>query len=148
MEKTNQVIASGFLLSLGYTGFLAIIFVSFRLPLVQMFVSPGEHYEAIIELTSFMMLGLATYIMADALRLVASAVLRGAGDTRWLMISSALFYWSMLFLQYLFIRVFDYGPRASWVLFIVMIFSICIICLLRLKGGKWRRPEVLERVTA
>jgi len=148
MEKTNQVIASGFLLSLGYTGFLAIIFVSFRLPLVQMFVSPGEHYEAIIELTSFMMLGLATYIMADALRLVASAVLRGAGDTRWLMISSALLYWSMLFLQYLFIRVFDYGPRASWVLFIVMIFSICIICLLRLKGGKWRRLEVLERVTA
>jgi len=148
MGKTNQVIASGFLLSLGYTGILAIIFVVYRTPLVQIFISPGEDYEAIFELTSFMMLGLATYIMADAVRLIASAVLRGAGDTRWLMISSALLYWTMLFAQYLFIRVFGYGPRISWLLFVVMIFAISAICLARLYGGKWRDPEVLQLVMA
>lgn len=148
MGRTNQVIAAAFLISLGYTGILALIFVIYRLPLVGIFISPGEDYQAILELSSFMMLGLATYVMADAVRLVASAVLRGAGDTRWLMISSALLYWTMLLAQYLIIRVFEYGPKASWLTFVVMIFSITLICVWRLYGGKWRDVKVLEGVMA
>ena len=148
MGKTNQVIVSGFLVSLGYTGILAFIFVVYRIPLVDIFISPGKDYGAIMELTSFMMIGLATYVMADAVRLVASAVLRGAGDTRWLMISSATMYWTMLLAQYLIIRVFEYGPKASWLAFVTMIFSITLICLIRLYGGKWRDPKVLQLVMA
>lgn len=146
MARTNQVIASGFLVSLGYTGILAIIFVVYRIPLVEIFISPGKDYQAILELTSFMMLGLATYVMADAIRLVSSAVLRGAGDTRWLMLSSTSLYWTMLVAQYLIIRVFEYGPKASWIVFVIMIFSITAICLIRLYGGKWRDPKILELV--
>jgi MATE family, multidrug efflux pump len=146
MARTNQVIASGFLISLGYTCILAIIFVVYRIPLVEIFISPGKDYQAILELTSFMMLGLATYVMADAVRLVSSAVLRGAGDTRWLMLSSTSLYWTMLVAQYLIIRVFEYGPKASWIVFVIMIFSITVICLIRLYGGNWRDPKVLELV--
>jgi multidrug resistance protein, MATE family len=148
MEKTNEVIISGFLIALGYTGILAIVFIIFRLPMVEIFVSPGKDYQEIIEITSFMMIGLATYVMADAARLVSSAVLRGAGDTRWLMISSVTLYWTMLLAQYLIIRVFELGPKISWLAFVVMIFAITVICLMRLKGGKWRHPERLERVMA
>ncbi len=116
--------------------------------MVEIFVSPGKDYQAIIEITSFMMIGLATYVMADAARLVSSAVLRGAGDTRWLMISSVTLYWTMLLAQYLIIRVFELGPKVSWLAFVVMIFAITVICLMRLKGGKWRHPSRLELVMA
>ena len=148
MERTNQVIASGFLVALGYTGTLALIFVIYRIPMVEIFITPGKDFHDIRELTSFMMIGLATYVMADAVRLVSSAVLRGAGDTRWLMISSTTLYWTMLLAQYFIIRVFDYGPRVSWLAFVVMIFSITVVCLIRLVGGKWRDPKVLELVMA
>ncbi len=148
MGKTNQVIMSGFLISLTYTGILAIIFIIYRIPLVEIFISPGKDFHAIREITSFMMIGLATYVMADAVRLVASAVLRGAGDTRWLMISSVTLYWTMLLAQYLIIRVFEYGPKVSWIAFVVMIFSITVICMIRLKSGKWRDPARLKMVMA
>jgi multidrug resistance protein, MATE family len=148
MGKTNQVIMSGFLISLGYTGILAIVFVLYRIPLVEIFISPGKDFQAIMEISSFMMIGLATYVMADAVRLIASAVLRGAGDTRWLMISTVSLFWTMLFAQYLIIRVFGLGPKVSWVAFVIMIFAITVVCLMRLKGGKWRDPARLKRVMA
>jgi MATE family, multidrug efflux pump len=148
MERTNQVIISGFLVSLGYTGILAFVFVVYRIPMVEIFLTPGKDFHNIRDLTSFMMLGLATYVMADAVRLVSSAVLRGAGDTRWLMISSTTLYWTMLLAQYFIIRVFEYGPRVSWIAFVIMIFSITVVCLLRLNGGKWRDPKALELVMA
>ncbi len=146
MTRTNQVIVSAFLVALAYTGVLAVIFVVFRLPLVEIFVSPGGEGDRIINLASFMMLGLATYVMADGIRIVASGVLRGAGDTRWLMVYSALVNWLMLLAQYVIIRVLHADPRASWVLFVIMIFSLTCLCLWRLLGGKWRDPTVLGSV--
>ncbi|NKB37094.1 MAG: MATE family efflux transporter [Gammaproteobacteria bacterium] len=146
MARTNEVIAAGFVVSLSYTGILAFVFIVYRVPLVQIFISPGKDYQAILDLTSFMMLGLATYVMADAVRLVSSAVLRGAGDTRWLMASSAILYWTMLLAQYLIIKVYNFGPKASWIAFVIMIFSVTLVCLLRLQGGKWRTPEKLNKV--
>ncbi len=148
MARANQVIAAGFLVSLTYTGVLAFLFIVYRIPLVQIFISPGKDYQAILELTSFMMIGLATYVMADAVRLVSSAVLRGAGDTRWLMASSAILYWTMLLAQYLIIKVYEFGPKASWIVFVIMIFSVTLVCLLRLRGGKWRTAEKLQKVMA
>ena len=146
MQRTNQVIASAFLVALAYTGALALLFVFFRVPLVKVFVQPGGDGDLIIELASFMMLGLATYVMADGLRIVASGVLRGAGDTRWLMRYSALLNWLMLLAQYFIIRVLHADPRASWILFVIMIIALTCLCLWRLFGGKWRDPQILQSV--
>ena len=146
MTRTNQVIVAGFLLALAYTGVLAVIFVSFSLPLVKVFVLPGPDHDLIVDLASFMMLGLATYVMADGVRIVASGVLRGAGDTRWLMRYSALLNWLMLLAQYIIIRVLHADPKMSWILFVIMIFSLTCLCLWRLLGGKWRDPAILKAV--
>ena len=148
MEKTNEVIAAGFLLAIGYSALLATVFVIFRQPLVDLFISEGVDYEEIRQLASFMMLGLATYVMADAMILVIGGVLRGAGDTRWLMYASVLLHWLMLLEQYVVIKVLNYGPRASWIIFTVMILSIAGVYLVRLLGQRWRDPEVLKRVMA
>lgn len=148
MDKTNEVIFSGFILGLGYSAILATIFVLFREPLVELFiVGEGDHSE-IRELSSFMMLGLASYVMADAVILVAGGVLRGAGDTRWLMISSAVLHWLMLLAQYVVIKVLNYGPEASWLIFVGMIISIAVVYLIRINGHHWRDPEVIKRVMA
>ncbi len=148
MDKANEVIASGFMLGLGYSAILAIVFVLFRESLVDIFiVSPVDHQE-IRELSSFMMVGLGSYVMADAVILVAGGVLRGAGDTRWLMVASVALHWIMLIAQYAVIKVFEYGPKASWIIFVGMIISIAAVYVLRLTGQKWRDPEALRQVMA
>ncbi len=148
MERTNEVIAAGFLLGLSYSAVLASIYIVFRYPLVEVFAPPTGDFSEIRELAAFMMIGLSTYTMVDATILVAGGVLRGAGDTRWVMVWSSSTHWLMLVLQYFIIRVFDYGPRTSWVGFCVMLFLIALVFVLRLKSGRWRDERVLNMVMA
>ena len=148
LSKANEVIRSGFLIGLSYSAILAITFISQREPLVDVFVGAGPHQFAIQELASFMMIGLASYVMADALILVSGGVLRGAGDTRWLMIVSIALHWAMLIGQFLVIRVFKLGPQISWMLFCAMVLSIAATYLWRLRGDQWRSPEAIRRVMA
>jgi MATE family multidrug resistance protein len=54
----------------------------------------------------------------------------------------------MLVAQYLIIRVFEWGPKASWLAFVVMILAIAVVFLARLRGGRWRDEEALRRVMA
>jgi MATE family multidrug resistance protein len=148
LDRMQEVIRSGFLIGLGFSSVLAILFVVLREPLVAIFVADGPHSTGIMSLSTFMMVGLATYVMADATLLVVGGVLRGAGDTRWLMWVSVLLHWFMLVVQYFVIKVFELGPKTAWVAFVVMILVTAAFYVLRLRGGKWRTPEALARVMA
>jgi MATE family multidrug resistance protein len=87
-------------------------------------------------------------VMADAVVLVCGGILRGAGDTRWLMIASVSLHWAMLVAQFFIIRVLELSPKVSWLAFVVLILAIALVYALRLKSGHWRDPEALERVMA
>jgi len=115
-------------------------------PLVEVFASPGEDFSEIRDLASNMMIGLTTYMMADAVILISGGALRGAGDTRWLMMTSISVHLMMLVAQYFIIMVFHYGPLASWWAFVAMLISLAAIYLWRLLGDAWRQPERLARV--
>jgi len=54
----------------------------------------------------------------------------------------------MLVAQYFIIRVWEFGPRVSWLTFCAMIFAIAIVYAWRLKSAKWRDPERLKLVMA
>lgn len=148
MRRANQVIASGFLLAFAYSGTLAILFLAFRLPLVDLFNTGEADFAAIRELASVMMLGLVTYMLADATILISGGALRGGGDTRWIMITSISVHWLMLLVQYLVIVVYRLDPVSSWWVFVAMIIVLALLYLRRLLGDTWRRPERLARVMA
>ncbi len=57
-------------------------------------------------------------------------------------------HWAMLVAQFFIIRVFGFSPRVSWLAFAALVFAIAVVYVLRLKSGRWRDPEVLERVMA
>ena len=99
-------------------------------------------------MSAFMMVGLSSYAMADAIILVSGGVLRGAGDTRWLMIASVSLHWAMLVAQYIIIRVLEWGPRISWLAFVAMLLAIAVVYAMRLRGGLWRDPARLAMVMA
>lgn len=148
LQRANQVISSGFIIGLLYSGVLALLFVTLRYPMVDIFTPPVGDFREIRELAAYMMLGLASYAMADAVIQVCGGVLRGAGDTRWVMWASVSLHWIMLVLQFLIILVLDYGPRVSWLAFVAMILAIALVFVLRLRSGVWRDPERLRLVMA
>ncbi|NCF23584.1 MAG: MATE family efflux transporter [Gammaproteobacteria bacterium] len=148
MARVNEVITAAFTVALAYSAVLAVTYITYRYPLVEVFAPPSGDFSAIRELSAFMMIGLSTYVMADAVILVSGGVLRGAGDTRWLMIASVSLHWAMLVAQFFIIRVFGFSPRVSWLAFAALVFSIALVYALRLRSGRWRDPEALEMVMA
>ncbi|MDE0758922.1 MAG: MATE family efflux transporter [Pseudomonadales bacterium] len=148
LDRMREVMLSGFLIGLVYSSILAILFVILREPLVAVFLVDSPHSDGILHLSTFMMIGLASYVMADAIILITGGVLRGAGDTRWLMWVSILLHWLMLVIQYFVIKVLDMGPKTAWFVFVVMILVTALYYVIRLRGEKWRTPEALARVMA
>jgi len=148
MEKTNEVITAGFLIAVFWSSALALVFIVFRFPLVDLFEPPVGDFSEIRVLATFMMIGLSCYTMADGLIQVSGGVLRGAGDTRWVMWVSTALHWAMLIFQYLVIKVWQFGPKASWLVFCVMILAIAAVFLMRLASGRWRDAEALRLVMA
>lgn len=148
MRHANQAISAGFVLGLSFSAVLAFIFITFRFALVEVFEPPEGDFSEIRELAGFMMVGLSSYAMADAIIQVCGGVLRGAGDTRWIMYTSVALHWIMLVVQFFIIRVFEWGPRASWLAFVVMILAIAVVFAGRLRSGRWRDEEALRLVMA
>jgi len=148
LEHANAVMTAGFILALSYSAVLALIFITFRFPLVEVFAPPQGDFSDIREMAGYMMVGLSCYAMADALILVSGGVLRGAGDTAWLMKVSTFLHWAMLVAQYFVIRVFEFGPKVSWVVFCLLIVSIAVVLMYRLRQGHWRDADALDRVMA
>ncbi len=148
MARVDEVMTAAFFIALGYAGMLAIIYSVFRYPLVEVFAPPSGDFTAIRELSAFMMIGLSSYVMADAIVLVSGGILRGAGDTRWLMVASVSLHWAMLVAQFFIIRVLELSPKVSWLAFVALVLAIALVYALRLKSGHWRDPEALERVMA
>ncbi len=148
MARANEVMAAAFAFALAYGAVLATAYITFRYPLVEVFAPPSGDFSAIRELSAYMMIGLSSYVLADAVVLVSGGVLRGAGDTRWLMVASVSLHWAMLVAQYFIIRVFGFSPKVSWLAFVAMILAIAVVYAMRLKSGRWRDPEALERVMA
>jgi multidrug resistance protein, MATE family len=146
MEKTNEVISAGFVIAISYSFLLALLYIFFRYPLVDVFAPPQGDFSEIRSLAAFMMIGLCCYTVADAIIQVSGGVLRGAGDTQWVMYSSTALHWLMLVIQYLVIRVWEFGREASWLVFCAMILAIAMVFLLRLWSGKWRDAKALDAV--
>lgn len=148
LDKMREVVLSGFLVGIGYSLFLTFCFFFFNQALVEIFISEGEYYDGIMALAPFMMIGLSCYVMADALLLVTGGVLRGAGDTRWLMWVSVTIHWFMLLIEYIVIKELELGPKAAWVVFVVMVLFTAGVYLTRLSSQSWRTPEALSKVMA
>ena len=144
-DRMYRVVRAAFVFGFGYSGLLALIFAGIPELLVGMFLSP-ENAAAYMGLARFMMIGLACYVMADAVILIAGGVLRGAGDTRWLMWASIIIHWLMLGIQYLVIQVWELGARVSWVVFVAMVLITALVYLWRLAGSSWRTEEALRKV--
>ncbi len=146
LSRANQVISSGFIIALGYSAVLGLCFIIFRIELMDVFQTPEDDFASIRELGAKMMIGMATYVMADAVILVCSGTLRGAGDTRWLMTASILIHLAMLAVQVLVIKGMTLPPLVSWWVFVGTLIWLAVTYLLRVLRGRWRRPERLARV--
>jgi MATE family multidrug resistance protein len=139
---------SGFHLTLAYMIAIGMAYVL----VPDIFVAPfahnadpqsfGEIYRYSIILLRFV----AVYSIFDAMNIIFCSAIKGAGDTRYVMLVTVLLSVFVLIIPvYLVIEVLEFGLMLAWVLATAYVTLLGVIFYLRFLGGKWKSMRVIEQ---
>jgi MATE family multidrug resistance protein len=131
-----------------YMSVMMAIFVFFPEPLLGLFrnttVDPALSNQ-ILDLGIILLRFVAVFCLFDAMNLIFSGALKGAGDTQFIMWTiTALSIGVMIIPVYLAIEVFKAGIYTAWVLVTFYIATLGIAFYLRYRHGKWKQMRIIE----
>lgn len=133
-----------------YTALTAFVYLFLPGPLLALFedVRHGaETSSSIRDLGAVLLRFVAVFSFFDALNLVFSGAIKGAGDTRFIMWTvGAVSLGVMILPVYLAIEVFKAGIYTAWTLLTLYSFALGTAFLLRYRRGKWMTMRVIEAV--
>lgn len=137
-----------FRLGLIYMGICGVIFFAFREPLVDVFISDEtspEDRSEIIRFGSYVLIAAAIFQIFDAVAIILSGALRGAGDTVWPGVATLVLSWTCLAgIGFLLIEVAPgLGSASPWIGAAVFLIALGIAMLVRFYSGKWRTMRLV-----
>jgi len=147
-DRAQSAVYSGFHLTLVYMLSIAAAYVL----VPDVFVAPfalradpagfSEIYGYSIILLRFV----AVYSVFDTMNIVFCSAIKGAGDTRYVMLITVILSVFVFILPvYLAVVVFELGLMVAWIFATAYIISLGFIFYLRFIGGKWKTMRVIER---
>ncbi len=134
-QAAQRSYVSAQLLSLGVSAIVALLFVTIPEPLLAIF---SDDPEVLALARPLLALG-AIFQLVDAVGIVASGSLRGAGDTRWPFAVQATLAWAFrLPLVYLCAIALGGGVFGAWAGELVHIGALSLAFALRFRAGRWK----------
>ena len=107
--------------------------------------SAGPAKQEIMRLGTILLRIVAVYVCVDALYMVYSGVLKGAGDTKYLMwVIGSLSLTCMILPVSIGILWFDAGLMFAWGCVVLFIVALFLMSWIRYLGGKWKKMRVIE----
>ena len=147
-EEGEYSTTSALHITLVYMMLLASAFIFMPEPLLGLFKAKHytpEQYAGIMNLGVILMRFVAVFCFFDALNLIFSGAIKGAGDTRFIMWTiGALSVGVMIIPVYLAIEVFDAGIYTAWTLVTFYVSTLGLAFMLRYRQGKWKKMRVIE----
>jgi MATE family multidrug resistance protein len=132
-----------------YISVLIILYVFFPQPLLELFrpgdVSPDD-FAAIKGRGVMVLRFVAAYLLLDGIYMISTAVLKGAGDTRFIMWSIGLIsIFGMSLPIYIGIEIYGKGLYYAWGCTVFFICQLAIVTFWRFNQGKWKSMRVIEQ---
>ena len=136
------------ILAVGYMTLCAIGFLSARSSLVSVFIDDNvdpETASRIIAIGSGMLIWAALFQTMDAVGIVYTGALRGAGDTVWPGIATALLSWTLLvgLGWFLVVQFPDLSSQGPWIAATTYIVLFGGVMAFRFERGGWRKINLL-----
>lgn len=146
-EEARSAAWSGIHLLMCYTLVLDACLIFFSEEIVALFIDTeavGVNYEELSSMSSILLKFVATYILLDVFYMIFAAVLKGAGDTRFLLLSicSATVF-IMLLPLIIGINYLGMNVYMAWGCVVLFIGSLALMTSLRYHGGKWEKMLVI-----
>ena len=140
-------VRSAFGLTALYMGIVAALFILvprlFILPFAA--ASDPEEFGAIADLTVVLLRFVAIYTLFDALNIIFSSAIKGAGDTRFVMWMILCLSLGILVLpSFVAISLLSAGVYVCWTIASLYVISLGVAFFLRYRNGKWEGMRVIE----
>jgi len=133
-----------------YMSIIALTFLLFPHGYFLLFTGHGGsiQLEDVLPEGRWMLVMMAAWGMADAANVIISGGLRGAGDTRFVMLFSFAIGW-LLWLggEALLLLVFHSGMLAAWLWLVAYVFILAVGFFWRFRSGLWKSIDLLGRET-
>jgi len=127
---------------------LVLLYVLLPEPLLALFrprdISPAD-FAAIKRMGVVVLRFVAAYLLLDGVYMISTAVLKGAGDTRFIMWSMGIIsFFGMILPIYIGIEVFGLGLYYAWGCTVLFLFQLAALTFWRYSQGKWKTMRVIE----
>lgn len=138
---------SGIHILMCYTLTLDLCLIFFSGPIVELFIDAGavgDQYQQLLTMASVLLKFVAVYILFDVFYMIFAAVLKGAGDTRFLLLAIAGATICLMLVPLLIgINYLGMNIYAAWGCVVLFIGSLALMTSLRYRGGKWEKLLVI-----
>lgn len=147
-ENAKTSVNSGFHLTFLYMATIAAAYVL----VPDIFVAPfaaqsdPENFSEIRRTTVILLRFVAVYSLFDTMNIIYASAIKGAGDTRFVMLMILVVSLFVLVIPtYIAIEILDFGLMASWGIASVYVIFLGLIFLFRFLQGKWQKMRVIEK---
>jgi len=135
-------------ITMAYMMLVAAAFVLTPEPLLRLFKANYQNaaqYAEIMDLGVILLRFVAVFCFFDALNLIFSGAIKGAGDTRFIMWTiAALSIGVMIAPAYIAIELLGAGLYTAWTIVTLYVCALGIAFMLRYRHGKWKKMRVIE----
>lgn len=147
-EEGTSATTSALHITMAYMMLVAAVFVFMPEPLLRLFKADYQNaaqYAEIMDLGVILMRFVAAFCFFDALNLIFSGAIKGAGDTRFIMWTiAALSIGVMIAPVYIAIELLGAGLYTAWAMATLYVCALGIAFMLRYRQGKWKKMRVIE----
>jgi len=89
----------------------------------------------------------SVYVLVEAVVMVCSGTLRGAGDTFWTMCLSVSLHWLLCAILVVMLHVLALPAETAWAAVVVAFLLFSVLFYRRYRGGKWRTIQMVQSPT-
>lgn len=141
----RQCVRSALLLATIYNITIAAVFVLSPGPILALFVRQGDMTQVeALDMAVICLRYIATYLLFDAVFILYSHAIKGAGDTRFAMLAGLGLSWGTLVLPCYLAMRFSTSIWTMWMILVVHVGLAGVVFYLRYRGGKWQSMSVIE----
>jgi len=134
-------------LTILYMGIISLTYILFPKIYLLPFAAHADmqQFAEIQKIAIILLYFVAFYSMFDTMNIIFSNALRGAGDTRFVMLVCVLLSWVLMIIPtYVLAVIYNRGLYLSWGFLTAYIVVLGFVFFARFLGGKWESMRVIE----
>ncbi len=141
---------TGVKLATAWMAFVAVLYCTVPGWLAQPFAAemPAEEWARVGALVTVLLRFVAAYSLADGVNIILAYALRGAGDTRFVVLVAVVLSWPLMVIPTWLVWRLGYGVEPAWAAATVYLAVTAGVYVVRFLGGRWRTMTIIEAAVA